>query len=96
MNGAQSADDEASAAATAAGTADEPANAAASVMPSATRWGLLNWLLLMIGAVLLLVGFHLLNKADAWAENVAAALSPFCLLGGYAFLFLSLIVRPAK
>jgi hypothetical protein len=74
--------------------AGAPASLGAPPPEGGASWGRLNWLALAAGVVLLLAGFFLLSKADAWAENAAAAISPFCILGGFTLLFISLIVRP--
>jgi hypothetical protein len=48
---------------------------------------------LVAGIVVALVGYYILTLADPSGQNWAANLSPFLILGGYALVGLSIVVR---
>lgn len=43
-----------------------------------------------VGLLLLVVGFLVLNQANATADNMAGKISPLLILGGYGVIFWSL------
>ena len=54
----------------------------------------LNWLLLVIGILLLMVGYLVLGAADERAENWAGTVAPLSLVAGYVLIFFSILIRP--
>jgi hypothetical protein len=57
-------------------------------------FGRLNWVLLIVGLVLLVVGFLTLTQVDPEANNLAGILAPILLVGSYVTIFISLIIKP--
>jgi hypothetical protein len=60
------------------------------------RFGRTNWLLLVAGLVLLVLGFAVLSQGTPRAENLAGRLAPFLILGAYALIFVSLLLRSGR
>ena len=52
-------------------------------------------LLAGVGGALVIAGFVLLSFADAQGRNLAAMVSPFLLIGGYAAIGVGLFLPPA-
>ncbi|MFI5351234.1 MAG: hypothetical protein ACHQ2Z_16945, partial [Elusimicrobiota bacterium] len=48
--------------------------------------------LVWAGGALVLLGFAVLSRADAFGRNWAASLSPFLILGGYAAIGVGLFL----
>lgn len=51
--------------------------------------------LVWAGGILVVLGFSVLSRADAYGRNWAASLSPFLILGGYAAVGVGLFLPPA-
>ncbi len=48
---------------------------------------------LIFGIITACLGYYVLTLADPFGQNWAANLSPFLILGGYALMGLSIVVR---
>ena len=57
------------------------------------RFRKLNWILLIMGIVMLFGGFLTLTQVNPEADNLAGILAPILILGSYLIIFISLIVR---
>jgi hypothetical protein len=75
---------------------ESPETTPQALAPADDRFGRTNWLLLIIGVAMLVVGFWLLSMADERAANLAGRLSPFVILGGYGAIFVGLVLRSGK
>lgn len=64
--------------------------------PPDDHFGRTNWILLGVGLLLLVVGYVTLSMANEDASNLPGLLSPFIILGGYATIFVALILRTTK
>ena len=53
-------------------------------------------LLLTAGGISVLLGFLVLSRADPMGRNLAASVSPFLILGGYAAIGVGLFLPPSE
>jgi hypothetical protein len=60
---------------------------------SEERFSRLNWILLIVGIVMLFGGFLTLTQVNPEADNLAGILAPILIIGSYLTIFISLIVR---
>ncbi|MCG3205942.1 MAG: hypothetical protein KCHDKBKB_02666 [Elusimicrobia bacterium] len=52
-----------------------------------------GWRVIGVGIGLLIMGYFVLSKADAMAQNWAGHIAPFLILGGYATIGWGIIIK---
>jgi CHASE3 domain sensor protein len=72
---------------------DEHSHLSQQAPQAEETFGRLNWVLLIVGLVLLVVGFLTLTQVDPEANNLAGILAPVLIIGSYIIIFISVIIK---
>ena len=56
-------------------------------------FGPINWVLAVMGVLLLAFGFVYLSDANAQGDNAAAYVAPYIIIGSYLMIFAAIVLR---